>query len=176
MVSELQAGRFRETIGWYMGFLSWLFGLKPRKKKTTEQMLDELTVDMTKSLLSSPRVVVRASQQKTKSQPKKPRKPRRSKEEIEAERAQRKQWLIKHNKQRSIDDRMRQIGLGITHYRWQTAGDERTCPACAANDGKIFSWNEPPPKTGHPGEGRCCVDAEGYCRCVALAHFDLEAE
>ena len=48
-------------------------------------------------------------------------------------------------------------------------------PSHAANDGKIFAWDDPPP-TGHPGEGhgcRCC--AEAY---VPDAHefFDIQMQ
>lgn len=106
---------------------------------------------------------------------KKPRKPRRSKEEKESERAKKRLWLKENNKRRAMEERERQLNLGISHYKWQTSGDERTCSACAANDGRVFSW-ENPPITGHPGEGMCCAEGEGYCRCVAVAHFDLQLE
>lgn len=46
-----------------------------------------------------------------------------------------------------------------THYIWRTRGDEKVRPSHAANDGKIFSWDSPPP-TGHPGE-------DYGCRCTA---------
>lgn len=62
---------------------------------------------------------------------------------------------------------VRQLELGITEYEWSTAGDERTCPACADNDGKKFRWDNPPEETGHPGFGKACEC--GHCRCVALA-------
>ena len=39
---------------------------------------------------------------------------------------------------------------GYTHYIWRSLDDEKVRPDHAANDGKIFSWNNPPP-TGHPG-------------------------
>ncbi|WP_052019175.1 phage head morphogenesis protein [Pelistega indica] len=54
--------------------------------------------------------------------------------------------------------------LGITKYRWSTSGDERVRESHMANDGKIFSYDDPPP-TGHPGD-------EINCRCVAIAIFD----
>ena len=50
---------------------------------------------------------------------------------------------------------------GIQRYIWQTSNDDRVRPTHAANDGKVFSWNEPPP-TGHPGFGI-------QCRCAAIA-------
>ncbi|ODR99454.1 hypothetical protein AUC68_05670 [Methyloceanibacter methanicus] len=49
-----------------------------------------------------------------------------------------------------------------THYIWRTRGDGRVRPSRAANDGKIFAWDDPPP-TGHPGE-------DYGCRCWAEAY------
>lgn len=63
----------------------------------------------------------------------------------------------------------RQTGLGINKYEWQTSGDERVRDTHADNDGKTFSWDSPPPITGHPGD-------DVLCRCVALPIFDLDAE
>ena len=48
-----------------------------------------------------------------------------------------------------------------THYIWRTQGDNKVRPSHRANDGKIFSWDDPPP-TGHPGE-------DFGCRCFAQA-------
>lgn len=62
----------------------------------------------------------------------------------------------------------RQKSLGLEKYIWQTSGDERVRDEHAQNDGKIFSWDDPP-ETGHPGE-------DIQCRCVALPYFDLDAE
>lgn len=53
----------------------------------------------------------------------------------------------------------RQNNIGITHYIWRTAGDERVRPEHQDNNGKRFSWQSPP-STGHPGE-------DIQCRCVA---------
>ena len=50
-----------------------------------------------------------------------------------------------------------------THYIWRTRGDNKVRPEHAANNGKIFAWDNPPP-TGHPGE------AFG-CRCLAEAYY-----
>ena len=50
---------------------------------------------------------------------------------------------------------------GITHYRWQTSEDERVRPTHAANNGKIFAWDDPPDTTGHPGD-------DILCRCTAV--------
>ncbi len=46
-----------------------------------------------------------------------------------------------------------------THYIWRTRRDGKVRASHAANDGKIFAWNNPP-KTGHPGE-------DYGCRCIA---------
>jgi SPP1 gp7 family putative phage head morphogenesis protein len=62
----------------------------------------------------------------------------------------------------------RQTSLGIDRYVWQTSGDERVREEHAANDGQVFSWNDPP-DTGHPGH-------DVNCRCVAIPYFDLDKE
>lgn len=62
----------------------------------------------------------------------------------------------------------RQTSLGIDRYVWQTSGDERVREEHQANDGQVFSWNDPP-ATGHPGE-------DINCRCVAVPYFDLDSE
>jgi Phage Mu protein F like protein len=46
-----------------------------------------------------------------------------------------------------------------THYFWRTRGDNKVRAAHAANNGRIFSWDNPP-VTGHPGE-------DFGCRCWA---------
>ncbi|MFW0777116.1 MAG: phage minor head protein [Rickettsiales bacterium] len=56
-------------------------------------------------------------------------------------------------------DKTRQQQFGVKKYIWRTAGDDKVRPSHAANDGKIFEWDNPPP-TGNPG------DAPG-CRCIA---------
>ncbi len=65
-------------------------------------------------------------------------------------------------------NRARQTSMGVEKYIWQTSGDERVRDTHAQNDGKVFSWDDPP-DTGHPGE-------DIQCRCVALPYFDLDAE
>ena len=54
----------------------------------------------------------------------------------------------------------RQKDLGLTHFIWRVAHDERLCPICAPLDGKRFSWANPPPD-GAPGE------VHPNCRCNA---------
>jgi SPP1 gp7 family putative phage head morphogenesis protein len=63
----------------------------------------------------------------------------------------------------------RQTSLGIEQYEWQTAGDERVRPTHAEHDGKIYSWDNPPTDTGHPGE-------DINCRCVAIPIIDLSED
>ncbi len=47
-------------------------------------------------------------------------------------------------------------------YVWRTAGDHKVRPEHAANNGRVFSWDAPPP-TGHPGDGfNCRCRAEPY--------------
>lgn len=48
-----------------------------------------------------------------------------------------------------------------THYIWHTQGDDKVRPSHAANNGRIFSWINPP-STGNPGE-------DFGCRCWAEA-------
>ncbi|MCE3267832.1 MAG: phage head morphosis protein family [Burkholderiales bacterium] len=48
--------------------------------------------------------------------------------------------------------------LGLNQYIWQTMEDDLVRPTHAANNGKIFDWDNPPEKTGHPG-------TEINCRC-----------
>lgn len=50
-----------------------------------------------------------------------------------------------------------------THYIWRTRGDNKVRAAHAANNGRIFSWDNPPP-TGHPGE-------DYGCRCTAEPYY-----
>ena len=56
--------------------------------------------------------------------------------------------------------RSRQTELGIDKYVWRTVGDERVRDNHRSKDGEIFSWDDPPADTGHPGE-------DYQCRCVA---------
>ena len=56
--------------------------------------------------------------------------------------------------------RDRQLDLGVEGYIWRTVGDERVRDTHSDNDGKFFSWDNPPAETGHPGE-------DFQCRCWA---------
>ena len=53
-------------------------------------------------------------------------------------------------------------------YIWRTRGDGKVRPEHAANDGKIFAWDEPP-STGHPGQ-------EFGCRCWAEPYKEGELQ
>lgn len=64
--------------------------------------------------------------------------------------------VLKHNGQIT---QMVQKEAGITKYIWRTSDDERVRDSHAANDGRVFSWNDPP-ASGHPGE-------DFQCRCHA---------
>lgn len=53
-------------------------------------------------------------------------------------------------------------------YIWRTQGDGKVRPSHAANNGRIFSWDDPP-ETGHPGEGY-------GCRCTAEPYIPQVSE
>jgi len=55
-----------------------------------------------------------------------------------------------------------------SHYIWHTRGDDKVRSSHATNDGKIFSWDNPP-ATGHPG-------VDYGCRCRAEAYIPNGAE
>ncbi len=57
-------------------------------------------------------------------------------------------------------DESRQREAGVCQYIWGTVGDERVRDSHADNEGQIFSWDNPPEDTGHPGD-------EDNCRCSA---------
>jgi SPP1 gp7 family putative phage head morphogenesis protein len=49
------------------------------------------------------------------------------------------------------------------HYIWRTSGDDKVRPSHAANEGRVFAWNNPP-DTGNPGEAP-------NCRCTAEPYY-----
>jgi len=57
-------------------------------------------------------------------------------------------------------NRERQENIGVEGYIWSTVGDERVRDTHIDNDGKYFTWDNPPAETGHPGE-------DYQCRCWA---------
>lgn len=59
--------------------------------------------------------------------------------------------------------------LGATdQYVWRTQRDERVRRSHRINDGRIFSWSDPP-STGHPGE-------DFSCRCEAIPYIPGQTE
>lgn len=63
--------------------------------------------------------------------------------------------------------KLRHQEVGVKKYKWSTSGDERVRESHRAKNGKIFSWDNPPSDTGHPGE-------DYQCRCAAIPVFDDE--
>lgn len=55
--------------------------------------------------------------------------------------------------------------LGLNQYKWQTMEDDRVRPTHAANNQKIFDWDNPPAETGHPG-------TPINCRCTPVIIVD----
>jgi len=72
--------------------------------------------------------------------------------------------ISKHN---GALTRARMQGAGIARYQWSSSKDERVRTSHSTLEGRVFSWDRPPP-VGHPGE-------DIQCRCVALPVFDDEA-
>lgn len=72
------------------------------------------------------------------------------------------------SKMNSAFNQVRQTSVGINKYTWSTSHDERVRSRHRENDGKVFSWDQPPERTGHPGH-------DVQCRCVAIPFFDLDA-
>ena len=58
--------------------------------------------------------------------------------------------------------RRRQTDLGLDRYIWRTVLDERVRKEHRRREGRVFSWDDPPPD-GHPGEPiNCRCFAEPY--------------
>lgn len=55
-----------------------------------------------------------------------------------------------------------------THYIWRTRDDDKVRASHAANEGRVFAWDSPPP-TGHPG-------TDFGCRCYAEPYDPSTAE
>jgi len=65
-------------------------------------------------------------------------------------------------------NQLRQTNVGITQYRWQTSLDERVRPTHRSKEGKVFSWDDPPADTGHPGQDINCVPEDASVSLHAL--------
>lgn len=61
----------------------------------------------------------------------------------------------------------RQTKLGLDKYIWRTSRDERVRNSHLDKEGKIFSWDDPPFDTGHPGQ-------DIQCRCTAEPYITEE--
>lgn len=61
----------------------------------------------------------------------------------------------------------RQTQVGVTKYKWETAADDRVRPNHESKDGRVFSWDQAPFDTGHPGH-------DIQCRCVAVPEISIE--
>lgn len=67
----------------------------------------------------------------------------------------------------------RQESAGIDLYEWQTAEDERVRTSHRKLDGRIFSWDEPPPGSPYkqakvPNFNPVIPGQDYNCRCVAI--------
>lgn len=60
---------------------------------------------------------------------------------------------------KNIDNKLLKILIYLkqssTHYIWRAQEDDKVRSSHAANNGKIFAWDNPP-ETGHPGEDYGC--------------------
>ena len=70
------------------------------------------------------------------------------------------------SKLNSAITQQRSQALGATEYVWRTSGDEGVRKTHRENNGKTFRWDDPPKKTGHPGE-------DILCRCIAQPVINL---
>ncbi len=61
---------------------------------------------------------------------------------------------------------LRQREAGLDRYTWRGVLDERERDSHVENEGQVFTWDDPPAETGHPGE-------DYQCRCVAEPIFDF---
>lgn len=75
--------------------------------------------------------------------------------------------------------RKQQTDAGCTRYRWKARNDNRVRESHRQYNGKIFSWDDPPPSwymtksKGKVYTGRRCHPGEDYyCRCMAIPVFD----
>lgn len=56
--------------------------------------------------------------------------------------------------------RYRAQSVGVKQYTWETVNDNRVRPEHAEREGKVFSWDKPPPD-GHPGQPIRCRCSAG---------------
>ncbi len=76
----------------------------------------------------------------------------------------------------SMERKMKAREHATTHYIWRTRDDDKVRPSHAANNGKIFAWDNPPP-AGNPGEDFGCrcraesIGAEDGIQVDFIGHF-----
>jgi len=83
--------------------------------------------------------------------------------------SQNKAKLIARDQVASLNGQITKIRhkeVGINKYIWSTSLDERVRDSHLDKEGEVFSWNSPPPDTGHPGE-------DINCRCVAIPAIEI---
>lgn len=56
--------------------------------------------------------------------------------------------------------KLRNQEMGVTHYVWRTALDDRVRPSHMAKEGERYAWNDPPKDTGHPGMDFNCFPGD----------------
>ncbi len=84
-------------------------------------------------------------------------------EEIEADADRYKKEMREKFSYISKFDRDRALSIGCKSFIWRTAKDGSVCTECARNEGRRFSYKNPP-KIGYPGDHECPM---GWCRCYA---------
>src|SRR5690554_5335210 len=75
---------------------------------------------------------------------------------------------LRNGRQITLLQKAAALDRDTSHYVWRTAGDGKVRRAHAANEGKVFAWNDPPP-TGHPGKDHNC-----RCRAEPYVHGETE--
>lgn len=65
--------------------------------------------------------------------------------------------------ERTMQELLTKANHPTTHYIWRTQGDDKVRSSHAANNGKIFSWDNPP-DTGNPSD-------DFGCRCWAEPYY-----
>jgi hypothetical protein len=91
---------------------------------------------------------------------------RRTPEEVKADHDALTAGMRAQGVKRFEFERGRVEAIGVTHYRWRTAGDADVCKVCAKRNGKAFPYRAAS-DFQHPGLVDCC--GEDACRCYCEA-------
>ncbi len=99
---------------------------------------------------------------------------RRTKGEIEADHKAWGEGMMRQARLRFDFDRGRAEAIGVTHYRWRSAGDHDVCKVCRSRNGKRFLLR-PADDFDHPGFMLCVCEptddddeaSSQPCRCYA---------